>query len=127
MPKFYATCGSQALVVDADTADQAAMRLIDEALGAHIWIYEDAGLSEQDRRDHLILEALMHLGSVIAISERGHNRSEAGTFGVPEMLDHWHQLMSAISRALSSAGIAPDRALPDSTDNDLPTDRPTPR
>ncbi len=127
MPKFYATCGSQALVVDADSADQAAMRLVDETLAAHIWIYEDSGLSEQDRRDHLILEALLHLGSVIAISERGLGRSEAGSFGIPEMLDQWHRLMSAISQALSSAGIAPDRALPDSTDNDLPTGRPSPR
>lgn len=127
MPKFYATCGSQSLVLDADTADQAAMRLVDEVMSAHIWIYEDADLSEQDRRDHLILEALLHLEAVISISERGGGRMEAGQFGVPEMLDQWHRLMSAISRALSSAGIAPGRALPEPTDSTPPSDRPAPR
>lgn len=127
MPKFYATCGSQSLILDADTADQAAMRLIDEVMSAHIWIYEDADLSQQDRRDHLILEALLHLEAVISVSERGVGRTEAGQFGVPEMLDQWHRLMSAISRALSSAGIAPGRVLPEATDSTPRSDRPTPR
>ena len=55
MSKFYVICGSQNLVVTAPSAKHAALRLLDEALGAHLWIYEDAGLAEQDRHDHLVL------------------------------------------------------------------------
>jgi len=125
MPKFYASCGSQNLVVAADTAEQAAMRLIDELLAAHVWIYEDALLRDQDRRDHLILEALMHLDTTVSVSERGNGHYEAGLFGVPELLDHWHRLMSAVSKALSSAGLPNDRALPDA--NDVSQQPPEPR
>ncbi len=44
---------------------------MDEALAAHLWIYEDAGLAEQERHDHLVLEALLHLGTTVYVSERG--------------------------------------------------------
>lgn len=115
MPKYYASCGSQNLVIDTDSAEQAAMRLIDETLSAHIWIYEDNGLSEQDRRDHLVLEALLHLATDIKVSERGVGRCEAGAFGVPEMLDQWHKLMTVVASALSSAGLSSGRVLPKAT------------
>ena len=112
MSKFYVVCGSQNLVVTAPSAKHAALRLMDEALATHLWIYEDAGLAEQDRHDHLVLEALLHLGSTVMVSERGLGNSEAGNFGVPELLSDWHKLMTGISRLLVVAGLDPRRVLP---------------
>ncbi len=112
MSKFYATCGSHTLVVATADAQQAAMRLMDEVLGAHIWIYEDETLGEQQRRDHLVLEALLHLAPSVSVSEIGNGRSDAGEFGVPELLEQWHQLMTAVSRMFVAAGIDAERVLP---------------
>ncbi len=112
MAKFYVTCGSVQWVVDAESARQAAVRLMDELMGEHVWIYDDADLSEQDRRDHLVLEALLHLGNEVWVSERGINRCEAGVFGVPELLEEWDRLMTAVSRLFVAAGVVPRRVLP---------------
>jgi len=98
MSKFYVTCGSKSLVVSADSAETAAMRLIDATLAEHTWIYSDSELREQDRRDHVALEALLNLGTTVLVSERGIGRSDALEMGVPELLEQWHQLMTALSR-----------------------------
>jgi hypothetical protein len=121
MSKFYVACGSFSLIITAETAEQAAMRLIDEVMAAHVWIYDDAELSEQDRRDHLILEALLHLGSSVAVSQRGIGRCDAGAFEVPELIEQWHRLMTGLSRLFIAAGLAPRRILPEAlTDSNAP-------
>ncbi len=112
MAKFYATCGSQTLTISAPTAQFAAMRLVDEAMSAHVWIYEDATISESDRRDHLVLEALLHLSPTVRISERGLGHGEAGEFGVPELLDQWHRLMMGLSAMTIAVGLTARRVLP---------------
>lgn len=116
MAKFYATCGSQSLTITAPTAQFAAMRLIDEAMAAHVWIYDDATISESDRRDHLVLEALLHLSPAVHVSERGLGNSEAGEFGVPELLDQWHRLMTGLSAMTIAIGLTARRVLPDELD-----------
>jgi len=122
MPKYYATCGSHTLTIAAPTPQFAAMRLMDEALAAHIWIYDDATISESDRRDHLVLEALLHLSPTVQVSQRGLGRSEAGEFGVPELLDQWHRLMTGLSAMTLAVGLHGRRLLP----NPLPnTDGPS--
>lgn len=112
MSKYYVTCGSLELIVTAESAHQAAVRLLDEAMASHVWIYDDADLSDADRRDHLVLEALLHLASTVMVSERGLGKCDAGQFGVPELLEHWHCLMTAVSRLFVAAGLAPRRVLP---------------
>ncbi|WP_153555612.1 hypothetical protein [Roseimaritima sediminicola] len=112
MPKYYAICGSQSLIVSAPNARQAAMRLIDEALSPHLWIYDDPDLSEQDRRDHLVLEALLHLDTTVTVSQRGLERSEDGRIEVPELIEQWHRMMTAVSRLFVAAGLTPRRVLP---------------
>ncbi|QDS87488.1 hypothetical protein EC9_16670 [Rosistilla ulvae] len=119
MAKFYVSCGSQTLIISAPTAEFAAMRLMDEAMAAHAWIYDDADLSEQDRRDHLSLEALLHLSSTVRVSECGLGRSDAGQFEVPMLLDQWHRLMTGVSRLFVSAGLEPRRVLPANLENVL--------
>jgi len=116
MAKFYATCGSHSLILTAPTAQFVAMRLMDEALAAHVWIYDDATLSESDRRAHLVLEALMHLSSTVQVSQRGLGRNEAGEFGVPELLDEWHRLMTGLSAMTIAVGLTGRRMLPNVLD-----------
>ncbi len=113
MSKYYVVCGSHSLLIEAPSAELAAMRLMDETMAAHVWIYDDAGLSEQDRRDHVILEALLHLGTSVLVSQRGFGRCDAGQFGVPELLEQWHRLMTGISRLFVAAGLAPRRVMPE--------------
>lgn len=117
MAKFYVSCGSQTLIISAPTAEFAAMRLMDEAMAAHTWIYDDAELSERDRRDHLGLEALLHLGASVRVSECGLGRSDAGQFEVPLLLEQWHRLMTGVSRLFVAAGLEPRRVLPASLDS----------
>jgi hypothetical protein len=61
MPKFYVQCGNIEVVLNANSSEQAALSAVDRSLQNHLWIYDDAGLSEQDCRMHLMLEALLHL------------------------------------------------------------------
>jgi len=105
MSKFYVTCGAKSLVVNAESAETAAMRLIDSTMAEHTWIYNDAELREQDRRDHIALEALLNLGTRVLVSERGTGRNDALEVGVPELLDEWHQLMTALSRLLAKINV----------------------
>jgi len=101
MSKYYVTCGAKSLVVNAESAETAAMRLIDLTMAEHTWIYNDAGLREQDRRDHIALEALLNLGTRVLVSERGAGRNEALEVGTPELVEQWHQLMTALNRLLA--------------------------
>lgn len=107
MAKFYVQCGPVELILIADSIRQAALAAIDKSLQAHVWIYDDAGLSHQDRRDHLMIEALMHLDPTIQISEKGFNRTDAATIGTPETIDTWHRLMIGMSQLFIAAGLAP--------------------
>ena len=107
MSKFYVQCGPIQTVLEADSVDQAALGGLDRTLQTHLWIYDDPGLTEQDRRDHLMLEALMHLDPVVRISERGFSRSDAYVVGTPETIDHWHRLMVGMNRLFIAAGLPP--------------------
>ncbi len=117
MAKYYASCGSQTLTISAPTAEFAAMRLIDEAMAAHVWIYDDANLSEQVRRDHLVLEALLHLEANVCVSQRGLGRNDEGEFGVPELLDQWHKLMMGLSKMTIAVGLTHRNVLPPEIDS----------
>ncbi len=109
MPKYYVSCGCHHLLVLADCAESAALRLLDESFGDQVWVYDDAGLTGRERRDHLALEALLHLGTQVRVSERGFGRRDAGTFEVPDLLDQWDKLMTAINKLFAAAGLAPSR------------------
>jgi hypothetical protein len=107
MAKFYVQCGPLRLVLTADSMRQAALAAIDKSLQVHLWIYDDAELSHQDRRNHLMIEALMHLDPTIRISEKGFDRSDATLVGTPETIDAWHHLMVGMNRLFIAAGLAP--------------------
>jgi hypothetical protein len=105
MSKFYVQCGPIEVVLSAATAEQAAMVAIDSALQSHLWIYEDEGLSDVQRRDHLMIEALLHLDSTIQVSEQGFDRSDAELVGTPETVDQWHRFMTQVNRLYVEAGL----------------------
>lgn len=107
MPKFYVQCGPIQTILLADSADHAASCALDPTLQNHLWIYDDKGLCQQDQRDHLMLEALMHLNPTIRVSEQGFDRDDAWLFGTPETIDAWHRLMVGMNRLFVSAGLAP--------------------
>ncbi len=107
MAKYYVQCGSIEVILTADSAEQAGLSALDRSLQAHLWIYDDEGLSQEDCRTHLMLEALMHLAPTIRISEQGFDREDASYIGTPETVDHWHQLMVGMNRLFVAAGLAP--------------------
>ena len=83
MAKFYVQCGPIQTILLADSAEQAALSALDRTLQTHLWIYDDAGLTNQDRRDHLMLEALFHLDPTVRVSEQGFDRDDADCLGTP--------------------------------------------
>lgn len=107
MSKYYVQCGPIEVILIAESEDQAAMAALDRMLQNHLWIYDDAGLTDGDRRDHLMLEALFHLDPVIRISEQGFDRSDAIWVGTPETVDRWHRLMTGMNRLFVAAGLLP--------------------
>ena len=107
MSKFYVQCGPVQVILLADSVEQAALAAIDRALQAHLWVYDDPTLSEQDCRDHITLEALFHLDATIRVSERGFDRSDANHVGTPETIVHWHKLMVGMRRLFIAAGLSP--------------------
>lgn len=107
MSKYYVQCGRRSVIVQAVDSEAAAMHLLDIAMQAQVWIYDDAGLSDGDRHAHLAIEALLTLAPEIRVSEQGLGRADAGTYGTPEILLLWHQTMVGLSRLFRSAGLAP--------------------
>ena len=106
MAKFYAQCGSFRRLIDTDTAEQAALAMLDLAMQPHLWIYDEATLCDTERRDHVMIEALLHLEPTIRISERGYDRSDAEAVGTLETIEQWHQLIVAVSRLFAIAGLS---------------------
>ncbi len=107
MAKYYVQCGTRSVIVEAIDTEAAAMHLLDLAMQAHVWIYDDADLSDGDRHAHLAIEALLNLAPEIRVSEQGVNRADASHLGTPEILLLWHQTMSGLSRLFRSAGLTP--------------------
>ncbi len=105
MAKFYVQCGSIDLVLMTDSADSAGMAMIDRLLAPHLWIYDDAGLTETDCLQHLMLESLMHLPTSIRISQRGFDRPDADLVPLPETVQSWHKLMVGMRRLFAQAGL----------------------
>lgn len=107
MPKFYVQCGPVEVILAAESVSCAALAALDRMLGQHLWIYDDAGLSDHDRHAHLMIEALLHLDPVVRISECGFDREDAQTVGTPETVEMWHGLMTGMNRLFVSAGLMP--------------------
>ena len=105
MAKYYVQCGSIRQVLTAESADQAALAVVDIALQPHLWIYDDPALSEIDCRDHLMVEALLHLDAAIRVSQQGFDRQDAELVGTPETIQQWYALIVAVTKMFVDAGL----------------------
>ena len=105
--KFYVQCGPVQMILTAESARCAALSALGRSLNQHLWIYDDTGLTDQNRRDHLMLEALLHLDPSVKISEQGFDRDDALHLGTPEIVAQWHELMTGMNRLFAAAGLAP--------------------
>ncbi len=105
MAKFYVQCGFIRQVLTAESADQAALAVVDIALQPHLWIYDDPALTDVDCRDHLMVEALLHLDAAIRVSQRGFDRPDAELVGTPETIQQWHALIVAVTKLFANAGL----------------------
>lgn len=111
MPKYYVQCGPVRVVLTADSKAGAAFHAVECSLRSHAWIYDDPSLSDRQRRDHLMLESLLHLDPSIRISERGFGPDRhAVSIGTPEIVDVWHDFMTAVRGLFVKVGLAPQLA-----------------
>jgi len=107
MSKYYVQCGPIRAIVVSNSPEQACLEALDESLQNHLWIYDDPDLSSGDCRNHLMLEALVHLDPSIRVSEQGFDRSDSRLCGTPEIIDRWHRLMTGMNRLFVAAGLPP--------------------
>ena len=107
MAKYYIQCGPIQTVLTAESTEKAALAALDRTLQTHLWIYDDPGLSEQDRHAHVMLEALCHLDPTLHISEKGFDRADAQSLDTQETVDRWHRLMVGMRRLFAVAGLPP--------------------
>ncbi|MCC9601801.1 hypothetical protein LOC67_14670 [Stieleria sp. JC731] len=105
MAKFYIWCGQAELVLNSESAETAALAMMDRILTPHLWIYDDPDLSECECLQHLMLEALLHLPTEIGISEVGIGGHESKTIPVPDTIQKWHSLMIGMRDVFTEAGL----------------------
>lgn len=105
MDKFYVQCGPVEVVLLAEDAGSAAVAGIQRKLDAHLWIYDEPTLSDNDRRDHLMVEALLHLSPSIRVSRRGFDSDQFERFGTPETVLSYHRLMTGMRELFAAAGV----------------------
>lgn len=107
MSKYYVECGCVQVVLTAESAEQAALACLDRVLQMHLWIYDDPCLTERDCREHLMLEALLHLDPSVRVNERGFGRNDSVLIGTPETVEQWHRLIASMNRLFVAAGLPP--------------------
>jgi hypothetical protein len=98
MAKFYVQSGQCQQIVQADSADQAALWAIHLAMETLLpideldWIECDGLGIVKYENGFLPLEA------ETLVSERGFGRDEAGKFETIDLLNEWNQLLVALAR-----------------------------
>ena len=101
MPKFYVQTGTLSKIVIAEDAQGAALATIHNVLGDSIEndqrIFSTMQIVNQDE----VADVCNRFEDQVLVSEIGFGRSEAGLFGLEEILQHWHQLMIAIENMIN--------------------------
>ena len=99
MAKYYVQSGPCRMVLGAQDAEAAALTAMHSRLADIAFIY-DAGseLTESQRLDQVLMQALIELDTTIAVSEVGFDRVDAAVFETFELAVQWHQLACALVR-----------------------------
>jgi hypothetical protein len=96
MAKYYVQSGNSKMVLTAADPQAAALWLVHRALHDVLPAYDDASLTEEERCEIALIQGLFKLDDIIAINERGFDRTDSQEFDVLEIVTVWHQLMSAL-------------------------------
>ncbi len=98
MAKYYVQSGNVRTVVSADDQEKAALWVIHRAMRQVVPVYDDDELAPDQKGEVAVIQGLMVLGNTIRINEVGFDRSQSEELDTFELLNHWHQLMVALSR-----------------------------
>ena len=96
MAKYYVQSGDRKMVMTAADSQAAALWLVHRSLNDVVTAYDDRGLSAEDRCEIAMVHGLIHLDNTIAVSEQGFDRSDSVQLDVFELIQTWHQLMTAL-------------------------------
>lgn len=96
MAKYYVQSGSTKIVMTAADPQAAALWLVHRSMKDVLPAYDDPSLSEEDRCEIAIVHGLLQLDNTVRIDERGFDRSDAIEIDVFQLIESWHQLMSAL-------------------------------
>ena len=98
MAKFYVESGSAQMIIASEDAQRAVLWMVHRIMEGLGPIYQDNGISDEQRLDSVIVESLLDLGSEIAVSEQGFGRDDMEKWETFDIVMYWHQLMTALSR-----------------------------
>jgi hypothetical protein len=96
MAKYYVQSGSHKMVMNAADPQAAALWLVHCALNEVLPAYDDPSLTEDERCEIAVMQGLLKLANIVAINERGFDRADSQQFDMLEIINVWHQLMSAL-------------------------------
>lgn len=99
MPKYYVKSGNMRHVLTACDAEGAAVTALDHFLEPHSWVFDDATLSEREKRAHLAIETLLTLDATLSVSQIGFgNKTDRMQFLTADLLDSHIRLATALRR-----------------------------
>ena len=98
MAKYYVQSGRRRLVVSAIDPQAAALWLVHRTLDDLIPKWDESQWTEEMLCEAAFLCGLSRLGNTVQVSERGFGRQDSGVWELLELVDSWHQLMTALLR-----------------------------
>jgi hypothetical protein len=98
MAKYYVQSGNLRTLISAEDTEKAALWAVHCAMRQVVPVYDDEELSPQEKSQLSVVGGVRVLGNTIRISELGYDRDDAAELDTFELLVHWHQLMTALSR-----------------------------
>lgn len=98
MAKYYVQSGNIRTVVSADDAEKAGLWIVHRTMQQVMPVYEDDELSPEQKGEVAVVEGVMVLGNTVKTSELGFDRTDADETDTFDLVQHWHQLMVALSR-----------------------------
>lgn len=96
MAKYYVQSGNHKMVMTAADSQAAALWLIHCALKEVLPAYDDPSLTVDERCEIALMHGLLKLDSAVSVNERGFDRTDSEQFEAVEIINAWHQLMSAL-------------------------------
>lgn len=97
MAKFYVQSGESKMVMTAADPQAAGLWMVHRALTDITPAYDDSSLTTEQRLEIAIVHGLLKFDNIVEIGEQGFDRSDMLRLDVLELIQTWHQLMSALT------------------------------